>query len=51
MVKKLKLKDSKFSLSNKVGLLKFARDDIRNDLTGSNLIEDLINTIKYINET
>ena len=50
MEKKLKLKDSKFSLSKKVALLNFARDDIRNALTGSNLIEDLINTIKYINE-
>ena len=49
MKKKLKLKDSKFSLRNKVGTLKFLRDDIRNALTGSNLIDDIINTLKYIN--
>ena len=45
----LNLLDSKFSISNKVGTLTFCRDDIRNALTGSRLIDDIINTINYIN--
>ena len=51
MFKKLKLIDSHFSLKKKVGILKFNRDDIRNALTGSNLINDIVNTINFINNT
>ena len=51
MLKKLNLKDSKFSITSKVGILTFCRNDIRNALTGSYLIDDIINTIDYINKT
>ena len=49
MLKKLNLKDSKLSIRNKVGILTFCRNDIRNALTGSYLIDDIINTIDFIN--
>ena len=32
-----------------MGILTFCRNDIRNALTGSNLIEDIINTVNFIN--
>ena len=48
---KLILKDSIFEIKNKVAFLKFNRDDIRNALTGSNLIEDIITTADFINNT
>ena len=50
MLKNLKLIDSKFSIVNKVGTLTFCRNDIRNALTGSCIIDDIINTIEYINK-
>jgi len=50
MLKNLNLKDSKLSINNKVGILTFCRNDIRNALTGSYLIEDIVNTINFINE-
>ncbi|MBJ56815.1 MAG: enoyl-CoA hydratase [Rickettsiales bacterium] len=49
MKKKIKLSDSFFSVKDKVGLLTFNRDDIRNALTGSHLIEDIIKTITFVN--
>ena len=49
MMNKLKLKDSSFSVLNKIAILKFNRDDIRNALTGSYLINDIIETIEFIN--
>ena len=45
MLKNLKLIDSKFNIVNKVGMLTFCRNDIRNALTGSCIINDIINTI------
>ena len=50
MLKNLKLIDSKLSIVNKVGTLTFCRNDIRNALTGSCIIDDIINTIEYINK-
>ena len=50
MLKNLKLIDSKFSIVNKVGILTFCRNDIRNALTGSCIINDIINTVEYINK-
>ena len=50
MLKNLKLIDSKFSIVNKVGMLTFCRNDIRNALTGSCIINDIINTVEYINK-
>ncbi len=44
-----KLLDSIFTVKNKIALLEFNRDDTRNALTGTNLIDDLINTIDFIN--
>ena len=50
MIKNLKLIDSKFNLVNKVGILTFCRNDIRNALTGSCIINDIINTVEFINK-
>ena len=51
MLKKLNLKNSKLSINKKVGILTFCRNDIRNALTGSYLIDDIINTIDFINKS
>lgn len=51
MNSKLILKDSNFSVLNKIAILEFNRDDIRNALTGSNLINDIIETIEFINKS
>ena len=48
-MKKIKLVDSLLTISNKVALLSFNRDDIRNALTGSYLISDIIESVKFIN--
>ena len=47
--KVLKLKDSKFIIKNKIATLAFNRNDIRNALTGSWLIEDLVSTVDFVN--
>ncbi len=49
-IKQLVLKDSIFEIKNKVAILKFNRDDIRNALTGSFLIEDIIKTADFVNK-
>jgi enoyl-CoA hydratase/carnithine racemase len=51
MLKKLNLKNSKLSINKKVGILTFCRNDIRNALTGSYLIDDIIETIDLINKS
>ena len=51
MLKKLNLKDSKLSITRKVAVLTFCRNDIRNALTGSYLIDDILNTINFINKS
>ena len=50
MIKNLNLIDSKLSITNKIAILTFCRNDIRNALTGSYLIDDIINTINYVNK-
>ena len=50
MIKNLNLIDSKLSITNKIATLTFCRNDIRNALTGSYLIDDIINTINYVNK-
>ena len=50
MNSKPKLKDSNFNVLNKIAILELNRDDIRNALTGSNLINDIIETIEFINK-
>ena len=47
--KVLNLKDSKLTISKKIATLAFNRNDIRNALTGSWLIEDLVNTVDFVN--
>ncbi len=50
MKTKLKLSDSLFSISHKVATISFNRDDIRNALTGSGLISDIIEVVDFINK-
>ena len=50
MIKGLNLIDSKLSIVKKVATLTFCRNDIRNALTGSNLIDDIVNTINFVNK-
>ena len=47
---RLDLKDSIFETKNKVAVLRFNRDDIRNALTGSSLIDDILKTSDYVNK-
>ena len=46
----LDLKDSILETKNKVAVLRFNRDDIRNALTGSCLIDDILKTVDYVNK-
>ena len=48
--KKPVLKDSILKIKGKVASLKFNRDDIRNALTGSFLVDDIINTANFVNK-
>ncbi len=48
-MEKLNLKDSVLTCKNGVATLYFNRDDIRNALTGSNLIKDIKATAKWVN--
>ena len=50
MNKRLNLKDSKIVLNNKIAILKFNRHDVRNALTGTELISDIISTIDFLNQ-
>ncbi len=45
----LELKDSEITLKNKIAILKFNRDDVRNALTGTKIINDIISTINFLN--
>ena len=47
--KVLNLKDSTLTINKKIATLTFNRNDIRNALTGSWLIEDLVNTVDFVN--
>ena len=49
MRNKLGLKDAILIEKDKIAILSFNRDDIRNALTGSNLIEDIKKSVAYIN--
>ena len=50
MIKKLNLIDSKLNINKRIATLTFCRNDIRNALTGSNLIDDIVNTINFVNK-
>ena len=43
------LKDCTLTLEERVAVLTFQRDDVRNALTGTSLAEDIINTVKWVN--
>lgn len=43
------LSDATLTLEDRVALLTFNRDDLRNALTGSNLIDDICNTVAWAN--
>jgi len=43
------LTDATLTLENRVALLTFNRDDLRNALTGSNLIDDICATVEWAN--
>lgn len=43
------LKDCTLTLEERVAVLTFQRDDVRNALTGTSLAEDIINTVNWVN--
>ena len=49
-VKKFKVNRFQVRYSNKSRHPNFCRNDIRNALTGSSIINDIINTVEYINK-
>ncbi|MER8817518.1 enoyl-CoA hydratase-related protein [Mesorhizobium sp. M0965] len=44
-----KLIDSKLEVSDRVAMLVLDRDDVRNELTGTALIDDIVRTVDWIN--
>jgi enoyl-CoA hydratase/carnithine racemase len=44
-----KLKDATLSLDSRVATLTLRRDDIRNALTGTSLVDDIVNTVNWAN--
>ncbi len=46
-----KLIDAELSLENRVALLTLNRDDVRNILTGTELVDDIVNTVEWINDS
>ncbi|MFZ2949899.1 MAG: enoyl-CoA hydratase-related protein [Desulfuromonadaceae bacterium] len=44
-----KLQDSTLTLENRIALLTFQRDDVRNALTGTALIEDIVRAAHWVN--
>lgn len=45
------LKDSSLTLDRRVAVLTFERDDVRNALTGTHLIDDIVNTLEWANDS
>ena len=45
------LTDATLTLENKIATLTFTRHDVRNALTGTALIDDIVNTVNWINAT
>ncbi|WP_135081183.1 enoyl-CoA hydratase-related protein [Terasakiella sp. SH-1] len=45
-----KLIDAELTVENRIATLTFKRHDVRNALTGTNLIDDIINTIDWVNK-
>jgi len=46
-----KLTDCKISLNNNIVLLSFNRDDVRNALTGTEIVSDIVKTVEWINQS
>jgi len=46
-----KLKDALLDVSDKVATLTFNRDDVRNALTGTNLIDDIVDTLNWVEQS
>lgn len=44
------LQDAKLILEERVATLTFQRDDVRNALTGTHLIDDIVNTVEWVNQ-
>ncbi|MBW1635487.1 MAG: enoyl-CoA hydratase/isomerase family protein [Deltaproteobacteria bacterium] len=44
-----KLKDATISLENRVATLTLQRDDVRNSLTGTSLVDDIVDTVNWVN--
>ncbi len=44
------LKDSLLSISDRIATLTLNRDDVRNALTGTHLIDDILSTIDWVNQ-
>lgn len=49
MMTKLKLTDSKLEVSERVAILTFCRNDVRNALTGTGLVDDILATLDWVN--
>lgn len=49
MIDKPKLQDALLEISNGVAILTFNRDDVRNELTGTSLVDDIEMTVDWIN--
>lgn len=45
-----KLKDCNFELNERIGVLTLQRDDIRNVLTGSHIVDDIVQTVDWIKD-
>ena len=43
------MKDSTLALNDHVAILTLARDDLRNALTGTELVSDIVNTVEWVN--
>lgn len=50
MTKLINTQDATLSLNERVALLQFERDDVRNALTGTHLVDDIVNTITWANQ-
>ena len=43
------LNDASLHLENRIAVLTFQRDDVRNALTGTHLVEDIVQTVEWVN--
>lgn len=46
-----KLVDAEFTLENRIAILTLNRDDVRNILTGTALVDDIVNAVEWINNS